>query len=826
MFKQTVKRNVMLVTHKPKLVIALALILCVLAGFMATGLDLELNWVALAPKGNPAVQEYESIIDNFPTLTNVIVVVESDDIVQMNEAVKALETEMVKHDDYINSMTTGLDQSFILDYGLLLAEKSEAEAMGYLLKDANLETFLATVQMMLTSDMMDNYTREKLENFFDLASHYDGDQDKLAAALKDFYSGNPLLLSENGRMTTLMIQPSFDMMDIVKLEPGVKVIEDTIKAVESSYPDVKIQATGMHIVARDETASIQSDSSLTTVMAIVMILLLLYFAFRSLSAPILTFVPLIIGIVWTVGMTQVVVGRLNMMTAFSAAMLLGLGIDYAIHMYSSYTERRANGLEKEAALDHAISISGPGIITGAITTAAAFFALNISQLELLRELGTIMGMGIIFTLISVFWVLPSLLTLKKEKEAKVDKIRGHYPWIGKIAVFIQKQKTLVIIIMVVLTGFMLYEASQSEFDLNLMNLEPKNLDSIDLMNYMVDTYDMSTDSFSVAVDSLADVYAYHQAFEKIDGVKEVTSIASFIPEDQSDRLALIDGLKKMPSAAQNPYSPEALQSLIGQLAEEEDGDQLKAWLSKSDNEMLADDFYTVMQSLSQRMLSHDILKVEDLPENYKQQFVSKDGSQYLISVYPDFDIWSNLLSDKGEQFFEDLSEVSDNVTGTPLFMKVLYDAASEEMIQIGLLLIAVFLVILMVHFRSIKYTVIAILPLILTMIFTVGTMHLIDLKFNILNFLSILLIIGIGIDDGVHILHHHKSGVRDTNYLFASVGRAILLTTLTTVCGFGSLIFSSYRGIASLGAALSIGVLYAFIMTIVVIPLVLKTDAE
>jgi predicted RND superfamily exporter protein len=91
-----------------------------------------------------------------------------------------------------------------------------------------------------------------------------------------------------------------------------------------------------------------------------------------------------------------------------------------------------------------------------------------------------------------------------------------------------------------------------------------------------------------------------------------------------------------------------------------------------------------------------------------------------------------------------------------------------------------------------------------------------------LNFLSILLIIGIGIDDGVHILHHYKTGVKKINYLFSSVGKAILMTTLTTVLGFGSLMFSSYRGIASLGAALSIGVLYAFIMTVIVLPILIK----
>jgi predicted RND superfamily exporter protein len=103
-------------------------------------------------------------------------------------------------------------------------------------------------------------------------------------------------------------------------------------------------------------------------------------------------------------------------------------------------------------------------------------------------------------------------------------------------------------------------------------------------------------------------------------------------------------------------------------------------------------------------------------------------------------------------------------------------------------------------------------------------MTLIDLDFNMINFLGILLIIGIGIDDGVHILHHYKRGERNVSKLYASVGRAILLTTLTTVLAFGSLTFSSYRGMASLGAILAIGVSYAFLMTVLVLPIFLEKE--
>lgn len=824
MFKEFAKKNVNIVTQKPKLVLVVAVLLTILAGVLATGLNIELNWVALAPQGNPAVAEYDKIINDFPALNNVIILVESDDPVAMQQAVLDLENEMSELDEYVVSMTTGLDQDFVLDYGLLLTNSLEAEGMAYALSDANLDAFIVTMGYYLDSMELDVYTTTVVDNFFEAVA--DNDEVAIREAVRSFYSGNTLVTSENGKMTVLMLQPSFDMMDIKMLEPGVNTIEETIKTVSKAYPTVQMAATGIHIVARDEFASIQSDSSLTTILAVCLILAILYFAFRSFSAPLMAFAPLVLGIIWTVGLTQLVIGRLNMMTAFCAAMLLGLGIDYSIHMYSSYTERRSSGLEKTVALDHAISISGPGIITGALTTAVAFLALNVSQLELLRELGTVMGLGIISTLLSVFWVLPALLTLKKEKEAKILKVKGHYSWIGKVSTAVRKHKIAVIVLLIISSVFMINEARQTEFDLNLMNLEPAGLESIELMNYMVEEYDMSADSFSVTTDDINEVYRQHEAYSKLDGVKEVVSIAAFIPkeaiqEKRMDALKFIDTFEDVDiRPASDVWYLEQLNAL------NYESEAKNKWIAaiESDGvpESMLINFHDSMSEVSKQMLDIKPLTPNDLPKNYKDQYISKDGSKYLITIYPDFEIWSNLKTNKGDAFFQDIYDVNHNITGTPIFMKVLYESASEEMLTIGALLLGICFVILMIHFRSFKYTVFAIFPLILTMIFTVGTMHLIDLKFNILNFLAILLIIGIGIDDGVHILHHYKMGVRKLEYLFSSVGRAILLTTLTTVCGFGSLIFSSYRGIASLGAALSIGVLYAFIMTIVVLPIVLK----
>ena len=128
--------------------------------------------------------------------------------------------------------------------------------------------------------------------------------------------------------------------------------------------------------------------------------------------------------------------------------------------------------------------------------------------------------------------------------------------------------------------------------------------------------------------------------------------------------------------------------------------------------------------------------------------------------------------------------------------------------------------ILLLDFRSLKYALIGMVPLIFGAIWMTGVMELFGLQFTMMNILAVPLIIGIGIDDGVHILHRWKIE-KNLDIVYRSTGKAILLTTLTTMLGFGSLWFATYRGLGSMGIALFIGVGTCFLATLFVIPAIL-----
>jgi len=869
-------------TTRPKTVIFNSILLTLLMGFFAGGLNLELSWVSLAPKDDPSVEEFQQIMNDFPSMNNIMVLVTAENEEDLDSAVQRAENKLQSLDKYVKSVHSRVDSSFMIENGLLLMDEEMIEAMGFALSDANMAAFLANrnkglemeLQALESMDIDDPSNRNEImekedvmtSNLLGMNSFYhtlqatldskenNGDMDGFSEGIHRLMLGDPYFRSNDGRLALMTIQPAFDILDYELLTPGVNTIIENLDDLEKQLTGVNYEITGMHVVGKDEMASVESDSYITMLIGILFILALLYFAFRMFSAPILAFIPLLFGVLWDTGLTAIIIGRLNLLTAFTAIMLIGLGIDFSIHLLSGFTEARSKGKTSVEAVKHTLVHIGPSILTGAMTTAAAFLTLTISSLEVLSELGFVMGMGIITTVIAVFFVLPSILVLVKGKEKRMMAVKGEYRIIGKAAGFIHQYKIIAAILILLLAGIAGWHG-QSEFDLNMMNLEPEGLESIRIMNKMVDAFGMSTEGLMVEKNNLEDIKRLSSKLKKEETVSSVVSIADFIPskEEQAKRLDKIKEVKA--SLAYQPkyhrlsrekllqeletfqFNVKKLTSIYEQAGSEEvryAGKELLSnvtnLISQVENQTISEEklqevskyFYDHVKAISQSMMTEDLLTIADLPDNLKKQFVSEDESKFLLTVYPNFEIWENLGKEKGKAFIDMVRDQDPSFTGTTIFMRVMYESAKAEVVQAGILVLITLFLILFIHFKSIKYTLLAFTPLLFTLLFTVGAMGLLDLKWNILNILAIPLIIGIGIDDGVHILHRYISTEDSIFDVFSSVGRAILITTLTTMAGFGSLIFSSYRGMAYLGEILFIGVGFAFIMTIVILPILIK----
>ena len=218
------------------------------------------------------------------------------------------------------------------------------------------------------------------------------------------------------------------------------------------------------------------------------------------------------------------------------------------------------------------------------------------------------------------------------------------------------------------------------------------------------------------------------------------------------------------------------------------------------------------------MANTEPLTLQNLPSEIRNRFIGNSGEMFLVTVYPKKNIWEDV--NYLYIFAEESKEVSEKATGFPLIFIELMEVFTKDGVRATILAILAVFLILWIDFRSVKYALLGMTPLIIGVIWMVGSMELFGQMLTMVNIMAIPLIIGIGIDDGVHILHRYKIE-KNLYEVYRSTGKAVLLTSLTTMLGFGSLWFATYRGLGSMGIALFIGVGTCFLATLFVIPVIL-----
>ena len=119
----------------------------------------------------------------------------------------------------------------------------------------------------------------------------------------------------------------------------------------------------------------------------------------------------------------------------------------------------------------------------------------------------------------------------------------------------------------------------------------------------------------------------------------------------------------------------------------------------------------------------------------------------------------------------------------------------------------------------------ALVPLLIAAVWMVGFMVLMEIKLNMANIIALPLILGIGIDDGVHIMHRYiyeKEGSDRVPRVLGTTGRAILLTSMTTIAAFGSFAFGMYQGMVTMGIILAAGIAFCFILSAYLLPALIR----
>jgi predicted RND superfamily exporter protein len=211
------------------------------------------------------------------------------------------------------------------------------------------------------------------------------------------------------------------------------------------------------------------------------------------------------------------------------------------------------------------------------------------------------------------------------------------------------------------------------------------------------------------------------------------------------------------------------------------------------------------------------MTVADLPPALRARFIGVTG-KHLLQVYPEKNIWNRA---EQEEFVRELREVQPTVTGTPVQLfeyTTLLKESYEQAAMYSLISIAVFI---FFHFRKISSVILALIPVGTGCLWTMGLMGVSGVSFNPANIIMLPLIIGIGVTNGIHILNRYAEE-QQPSILARSTGKAVLVSGMTTIAGFGSLMLAQHRGIQSLGYVMATGVASCMIVALTFLPALLN----
>lgn len=636
---------------------------------------------------------------------------------------------------------------------------------------------------------------------------------------------------------------------------AIERLDVIIKATQAEVPGLNVGLTGGSVLDYYETLQSEKDVTLASIVSLVLCLLIFVYGYNETGRPIKATICLVIGMGYTMAFTTLVIGHLNILTVTFAPMLIGLAIDFGVHLITRYEEELRHGKTEIEALTKAMVFTGQGIFTGALTTAGAFAAMALTNFKGIQEMGIICGGGLMLCLIPMLTMLPAMLLRGKqnqldhfihedERRARIEKIWLERPWWVT-------GLTVSLCLLAALGARKLY------FDYNLIKMQSPSLPSVVFEQKLLDSADKSLLYGAVMADSLADAVALQKKFEQLPSVAETQPpfYKDFLNPDQNEKLMLIGEIKNQVAALEfSPPDPRpvdvnalsrTLYSLNGYLGNAlvEIGDsdaeltnkivalretivELRKAALLGDELALAD--HAEKLAHFQRALFLDLqntfdllqhqdnsapLSVDALPPALRHRFVGVNG-KFLIQIYPKEDVWQR---EPQEKFVGELRTIDKNVTGTPVQLLEYETLLKNSYVQAAWYSLGAIALMVLFHFRSFGAVVLSLLPVAIGTLWLAGLMGWLDVAVNLANIMTLPLVIGIGVTNGIHILNRYaEEGT--PGILARSTGKAVLVSGLTAIAGFGSLMLAQHRGIHSLGVVMSAGIATCMIAALTFLP--------
>lgn len=819
-----------------------------------TRLTLETDVLKLLPRDEPVVSRFVETLERFGNIDYLLVglrIPEGAVVAPYQTYADELagKLEGFPEIDRIEYRLASVDELFrqFADKAVLFLPEDDRRLLEAKVSDEGIEDRVREVRRLLGTPQGMAMRDLLVLDPFGLAEIFLGrlgsSQGELAI---DWQSG--YYLSRDHTMLLLLVEPTEPPQDVDFGKLLVAKIEQAAAEVTAQWPritgateEVEAEAAtadgmldaeappppglalgGAYLTAVDEARFITRDVIINIVTSLVLVLSLFLLAFRRFGPLLYAVVPLASGLILTFGFAAVTLGSLSVATSGTAALLIGLGIDFIIVSYGRFVEERQAGRSLQDAIAAMAANSSRAVVVGAVTTAATFYAFLVTDFRGLWEMGFLTGTGILFCMVSVILLLPALFAWHEKRHADQETEPNFYlHGFGTDALIRAsfRHPKVVLGLGVVLTACFAFTAMDLRFESDMMKLRPEGNRGIEVAEEIGETFGSGFNHMMLLVHGDSADEVLHRTAEAARAARELV--------DQ-------EILYRVDSVASLIPSPQRQQEVLAWLAEERDDALDLGRIGATFHRALAEEglraraFEPGLGLFANAVSPQEPLGIDDyrqsgetrqLLDRYVQEV--GDGWQSVVYLFPPENRYRREPPPEAQALADELGPhvvlTGNNTINEWARVRIKRDAWIAGIL--GFVLVGI---LIWFDFRRVRDTLGALTPLLVGIVWMLGIMGLFGIDLNFMNIFVTTMIIGIGVDYGLHILHRYREtealGTGELTRGTLETGKAILVAALSTICGFGSMSLSHYPGLRTTGYVAILGALATALVSITLLP--------
>ncbi|MEE9382112.1 MAG: MMPL family transporter [Nannocystaceae bacterium] len=806
-------------------ILIVACVLTVLSAWVASSLHVDSDLRRLLPRQHVVLKNLESIEENFSAIGSVNLVVAGASLGARHAFADAVAEELADH-EFLSTVDYRLRGEFFLEHALYyLSEEDMSTLEERVAAWRNYEMCSAAPDLCLGLTKPDPKAPDRLRAFVDAQRQQARDR----VGFEDYYERDGI-----DALVVLLLptEPSSD------LDFAVRVSKEMTRRVREireradrlwSGTDLRVNLVGPYIAKAAERAVIRRDMVRSGLFGVFGVVAVIYLFFRSWRAVLTLVIPLLCGVTWSLAAAQLVLGHLNTMTSLISSVVMGMGIDAGIHLFSRARRERDTHDSPEAIRRAFCGLIVP-LLVASSTTAGAFLVMAQSDFPAFQEFGAIAAMGVVLCLLSMVTVFPAFLRLVGIK--RVQRCQ-RAPAPARIVRFMLARPGAVFALLVAVTVFSAPAAGrmrQHGFEHNGRELQSDQAragteSDVFLISKIfgkdVHAGILVLDSYGEAKRVYERAVKRHRQRSMVGDsvVADLFGAPSLMPDstlDFDERAERIDELTE-------DFS-DRLWKKLGVAGEDggESGDSEDAGHGEGSGGERERVLSVRDAELMRKMLQAKPFGIDDLPAAVLAKVRTKDG-KYGLFAYPNFDA-SNIR--KGIEFMaETVAYRGDDESKLYVGETSVY-AAMYQMIQDEspvILGMAGFLVAALVFWqlRSVGQTLLTLVPLLVGLWWMLGVMGSCEFKFTLFNVPILPAVLGIGVDNGVFLtagIRYARGRSDGLAHAVDETGRAILAATVTTAIGFATFLIADSGGLRGIGMVAVLGISMTAGAAVLVLP--------